>query len=81
MTPAEPFYARGEQFAIDLPGARAVFTTRRGGFSGGPYASLNLGRLTDDDPLAVEQNRAAVRPTSVSSSGSCARSMGPTSAS
>lgn len=57
MKPREPFYARGEQFAIDLTGAQAVFTTRRGGHSGGPYASLNLGRLTDDDPQAVQRNR------------------------
>ncbi len=56
-----PFYAWGEHMAIDLPGARAVFTTRRGGFSSGPYASLNLGRLTDDDPAAVGRNRAALQ--------------------
>jgi YfiH family protein len=49
-----------EHFAIDLPGARAVFTTRRGGFSTGPYASLNLGRLTDDRPEAVKRNRESV---------------------
>jgi YfiH family protein len=54
----EPFYARGEHVGVDLPGARALFTTRRGGFSAGPYASLNLGRLTDDDPGAVRLNRA-----------------------
>ena len=54
----EPFYARGEHLAIDLPGAHALFTTRRGGFSVGPYASLNLGRLTDDRPEAVQRNRA-----------------------
>jgi purine-nucleoside/S-methyl-5'-thioadenosine phosphorylase / adenosine deaminase len=54
----KPFYAVGEHLAIDLPGARAVFTTRRGGFSDGPYASLNLGRLTDDHPDSVCRNRA-----------------------
>lgn len=54
----DPFYARDEHLAIDLPGAHALFTTRRGGFSAGPYASLNLGRLTDDDPDAVRRNRA-----------------------
>jgi len=54
----EPFYARGEHVGIDLPGAHALFTTRRGGFSDGPYASLNLGRLTDDRPEAVQRNRA-----------------------
>lgn len=54
----EPFYSRGEHLAIDLPGGHALFTTRRGGFSDGPYASLNLGRLTDDRPDAVRRNRA-----------------------
>jgi polyphenol oxidase len=53
----EPFYARGEHVGIDLPGAQAVFTTRRGGFSKGPFASLNLGRLTADQPEAVQRNR------------------------
>jgi polyphenol oxidase len=53
----KPFRAEGEHVAIDLPGARVLFTTRRGGFSRGPYASLNLGRLTDDEPQAVERNR------------------------
>jgi polyphenol oxidase len=54
----EPFYVRGEHVAIGLPGAHAMFTTRRGGFSEGPYASLNLGRLTADEPEAVQRNRA-----------------------
>jgi YfiH family protein len=54
----EPFYVRGDHLGIDLPGAHALFTTRRGGFSDGPYASLNLGRLTDDRPDAVRRNRA-----------------------
>jgi YfiH family protein len=56
-----PFYSAGEHLAIDLPGARAVFTTRRGGFSEGPYESLNLGRWTDDDQAAVERNRTALK--------------------
>jgi purine-nucleoside/S-methyl-5'-thioadenosine phosphorylase / adenosine deaminase len=55
-----PFYVRGEHVGIDLPGAHAMFTTRRGGFSEGPYRSLNLGRLTDDEPEAVQRNRARV---------------------
>jgi YfiH family protein len=42
---------------LALPGARAVFSTRRGGASGGPYRSLNLGILTDDDPACVRENR------------------------
>ncbi|MBV9425566.1 MAG: laccase domain-containing protein [Solirubrobacterales bacterium] len=46
-----------EHFAIGLPEARAVFTTRRGGFSSGAYATLNLGKLTDDLPDAVQRNR------------------------
>jgi YfiH family protein len=46
-----------EHIFVELPGACALFTTRHGGFSRGPYESLNLGRLTDDDPAAVERNR------------------------
>ena len=56
-----PFYAWDEHVGIDLSGARAVFTTRRGGFSEGPFASLNLGRLTDDRPDAVRHNRATLQ--------------------
>lgn len=55
-----PFFMLADQFAIDLPGARAMFTTRRGGVSDGPYASLNLGLMTDDDPEAIRENRRAV---------------------
>jgi polyphenol oxidase len=61
MEPAEPFYVLGHQFAIDLPGARAAFSTRRGGHSAGPYESLNLGWLTDDDHRCVTRNRAALQ--------------------
>lgn len=57
----EPFYELAGHFAIDLPGARAVFSTRRGGYSRGPYRSLNLGVFTDDDPEAVAHNRSALR--------------------
>ena len=57
----EPFYALGPHFAIDLPGARAAFSTRRGGHSLGPYASLNLGWLTEDDQRAVTRNRETLR--------------------
>jgi YfiH family protein len=49
-----------QHIEVELPSARTVFTTRRGGYSSGPYASLNLGRLTEDDPALVERNRAAV---------------------
>jgi polyphenol oxidase len=40
------------------PGPYTVgFTTRLGGVSGGPFESLNLGALTDDDPFNVAENR------------------------
>jgi polyphenol oxidase len=42
----------------DVPGPyEIVFTTRLGGVSEGPYASLNLGRRTGDDVARVEENR------------------------
>jgi polyphenol oxidase len=42
----------------DAPGPYAVvFTTRVGGISDGPYASLNLGRKTGDDVERVDENR------------------------
>jgi YfiH family protein len=47
-------------FELRLPGARAVFSTRRGGVSDGPYESLNLGILTDDAPDRVIENRRRV---------------------
>ncbi|HKA40990.1 MAG TPA: peptidoglycan editing factor PgeF [Burkholderiales bacterium] len=42
---------------------RALITTRAGGVSLGPYASLNLGLRTGDDPQAIAANRAALRAT------------------
>ena len=44
-------------FDVGLPGARAAFSTRRGGVSEPPYDSLNLGILTDDSGDRVAQNR------------------------
>ncbi|HET7454857.1 MAG TPA: polyphenol oxidase family protein [Solirubrobacterales bacterium] len=41
----------------DLGGARAAFSTRRGGVSEPPFDQLNLGILTEDDPEAVTENR------------------------
>lgn len=42
----------------DAPGPyEVVFSTRAGGVSEGPYASLNLGRLTGDDVTCVDENR------------------------
>lgn len=55
------FRAAGEHLAIDLPGGTALFTTRRGGVSEGPYASLNLGLWTDDDAGRIRDNRERVR--------------------
>ena len=42
---------------LRLPAARVIFSDRRGGVSEGPYESLNLGVLTDDDPANVVENR------------------------
>lgn len=39
------------------PGAWAAFTTRAGGLSEDPYASLNLGAGVGDDPALVARNR------------------------
>ncbi|OKL48972.1 hypothetical protein BSR29_03790 [Boudabousia liubingyangii] len=43
---------------INLPGARAVFTSSEGGAS--PYGALNLGDQVGQDPQTVAQNREAV---------------------
>jgi YfiH family protein len=42
---------------VALPGGSVSFSTRRGGVSEGPYESLNLGILTDDDQERVARNR------------------------
>jgi YfiH family protein len=42
---------------FELPGARALFSTRLGGVSPAPYESLNLGILTGDEPDRVRDNR------------------------
>lgn len=36
---------------------RALVTTRVGGYSGGPYAGMNLGDRVGDDPVRVGRNR------------------------
>jgi YfiH family protein len=42
----------------DAPGPYQVaFSTRQGGVSAAPFDTLNLGRLTADDPERVEENR------------------------
>jgi YfiH family protein len=47
-------------FPFSGDGVTAVVTTRHGGVSVGPYASLNLGAQVGDDLAAVRQNRARV---------------------
>ena len=54
----EPFSWRDEHIGASLPGGELLFSTRRGGVSEGPFASLNLGRLTDDPGENVDENRA-----------------------
>jgi|SRR5437868_5504148 len=46
---------------LELDGGSVLFTTRHGGVSHGPYASLNLGLWTDDDAANVLENRECVR--------------------
>ncbi len=41
----------------EIDGYVVAFTTRAGGVSEGPYASLNLGRTSGDDVDRVEENR------------------------
>ena len=48
---------RDGALGCDVRGAAVRFTGRAGGVSRGPYASLNLGSWTDDDPAAVRENR------------------------
>ena len=52
--------ARLRLLEAELPGARALFTTRLGGVSEGPYAALNIGLLTGDAWAAVGENRRRV---------------------
>lgn len=40
-----------------------AFTTRKGGFSQGPYSSLNLSFHVGDDPLNVTKNRSVIAET------------------
>jgi hypothetical protein len=61
MSVPEPFREHNGQFTIELPGARAAFTTRRGGVSQGAFASLNLGFATADDPGDQDANRIRLR--------------------
>jgi hypothetical protein len=49
MTPLLEWWAPGPY--------RVAFSTRAGGVSEGPYASLNLGLKTEDEPARVAENR------------------------
>ena len=40
-----------------IENCEVVFSTREGGVSEGPFESLNLGRMTGDDPARVDENR------------------------
>jgi YfiH family protein len=51
------FCWQDDRIVAELPHAHAVFTSAGGGVSTGPYASLNLGLFTDDDPGNVRENR------------------------
>jgi YfiH family protein len=55
MIPAIPLQS---EVLAELPRVRHGFFTRRGGVSGGVYASLNCGLGSGDDPAAVRENRA-----------------------
>ena len=54
----QPFRWQDGQIRADFDGGSVLFTTRRGGVSEGAFASLNLGRLTDDRGDNVDVNRA-----------------------
>lgn len=47
----------------NVPGIRAFFTTRSGGVSESPYAGLNLGYFSGDDPVKVRRNWDSVLET------------------
>ena len=57
---APPFHWQDDHIAAEVDGARALFTTRRGGVSSGPFSSLNLGRKTADEQANVDENRRRV---------------------
>src|SRR4051812_18772166 len=52
-----PFTWADGHIRAELPHGHALFSARHGGVSEGPYESLNLGLLTDDDPACVSENR------------------------
>jgi YfiH family protein len=55
--PAQPARPRATRAT---PGVEVMVTTRNGGVSAGPYATLNLSFSVGDDPAAVLENRRRV---------------------
>ena len=63
ITPVLPLNSEPHCLPIDWPAparVRAAFTSRKGGRSRGPWASLNLANHVGDEPAAVAANRAAL---------------------
>jgi hypothetical protein len=59
----QPFTWADGHIRADLPHGHALFSTRAGGVSTGPYESLNLGLLTEDDQDNVSENRRRLAAT------------------
>jgi hypothetical protein len=57
MNPMHPSWLRPD---LRTPGVSAVMTTRQGGFSAGPFDSLNLRAGLGDDADAVARNQAVL---------------------
>lgn len=57
MTALTPLPVVTSALLSDVAGVRHAFFTRQGGVSTGIYASLNLGRGSQDEPSDVEENR------------------------
>jgi YfiH family protein len=55
-----PFMAVGDHIGCELPGGRVLFFTRRGGVSGEPFDTLNVGLRTADYEPAIQENRNRV---------------------
>ena len=60
-----PLSQRGPLEVLELPGVSelgvdAFFTTRHGGVSDGPFATLNLSYAQGDEPSNVRENEARV---------------------
>lgn len=49
------------ELLADEPGLRHGIFLRPGGVSAGPFASLNVGGGTNDDPASIERNREKIR--------------------